>query len=129
MGPIDIQAVARRFEAMDREETERRRERHRRAQEELGQALAYILAHHAPRRVRVWGSVLRADRFTEQSDIDICVEGIVDPAEWSRLERGLLGIVTLPLDLVQWESLWEPHREAISERGTVVYESDQLLPD
>ena len=125
MRPIDIQAVARRFEAMDREEIERRRERHRRAQEELRQALAYILANHTPRRVRVWGSVLRADRFTEQSDIDICVEGIVDPVEWSRLERGLLDIVTLPLDLVQWESLIAPHREAISERGTVVYESDQ----
>ena len=39
-----------------------------------------------------------------------------------RLERALLDVVDMPLHLVRWEELIEPHRERILARGKVVYE-------
>ena len=39
----------------------------------------------------------------------------------TRLERALLDVVELPLDLVRWEELIPPHRERILARGNVVY--------
>jgi len=74
--------------------------------------------------VRTWGSILKPDQFTEYSDLDLAIEGVTSPEEWGRLERALLDAVILPLDLVRWEELMEPHRESITERGTILYESD-----
>ena len=71
----------------------------------------------------MWGSLLRPDRFTELSDVDIYIEGVSSPEVWSSIERDLLDAVSLPLDLVRWETLMQPHRESIVARGKVVYES------
>jgi predicted nucleotidyltransferase len=121
---IDLSRVAARFRAEDEQRERAVAQRYERAQSELERALEVIRGFPQVRRVRVWGSLLRPDRFTEQSDIDICVEGVSSPEVWSRLERALLDTVSLPLDLVRWETLMEPHRESIQARGKVVYESD-----
>ena len=121
---IDLERAAARILAEDAEHERLRAERYEQAQRELERALDVIHGFPEVRRVRVWGSLLRPDRFTELSDIDICIEGVSSPEVWSRLERALLHAVTLPLDLVRWETLMEPHRESITARGKVVYESD-----
>lgn len=120
----DARAVA---ERMRREEDERRRAneaRYRHARRDLDALVACAAGFPGVRRVLVWGSLLRPDRFCEISDIDICVEGVDDPVEWSRIERAMLETTTFPLDLVRWEELIEPHRESILARGKVLYESD-----
>lgn len=120
---VSIKAAAEHQRRLEREDQARRDDRYRRAKTELDAALAHIRVHFTPRRIIVWGSILAPERFTELSDLDICVEGIDDWAEWSRLERDLLEITTLPLDLVKWESLQPIHQRRILERGEVVYES------
>lgn len=103
---------------------ERRRARHAEAQRQLDTAVTVARRFPSVKRVRTWGSVLKPDQFTEYSDLDLAIEGVASPEEWGRLERALLDAVTLPLDLVRWEELMEPHRESIIARGTVLYESD-----
>lgn len=121
---IDLDRAAARL----REEDERRardsRARYETARHELDRAVEIARSCPHVRRIRVWGSILRPDRFAGHSDIDICVEGVESPQVWSDLERALLSVVTLPLHLVRWETLIEPHRESIVTRGEVVYESD-----
>lgn len=120
---IDLSRAAARILEEDRQRSRERAERYARARAELDRALELIRAHPEVRRVRVWGSLLRPDRFTELSDIDICVEGVTSHEVWSMIERELLDAVSLPLDLVRWETLMEQHRESIRARGEVVYES------
>lgn len=108
-------------------EDERRRAneaRYQHARRELDALIACAAGFPGVRRILVWGSLLPPDRFCEISDIDICVEGVDDPVEWSRLERAMLEATSFPLDLVRWEEFIEPHRESILARGKVLYESD-----
>ncbi len=120
---IDLSRAAARIREQERERASVRAERYARARADLERALEIIRAFPQVRRVLVWGSIRRPDRFTELSDIDICVEGVSAPEVWSAIERKLLDAVSLPLDLVRWETLMEPHRESICARGEVVYES------
>ena len=69
-----------------------------------------------------WGSVLRQERFTEISDIDIAVEGITDPETWSHLETDVLAIVSFPLHLIPFEQVIPVHQQDILSRGNVIYE-------
>lgn len=123
-GEFDVGAAARRIRSEEEREARIRLERFRDASRQVDSALAVLRGFPSVRRVILWGSILRPERFSGISDIDICVEGVTDPKEWSRLEQELLQVITLPLDLVSWESLMEPHRESIVARGKVMYEQD-----
>ena len=120
---IDLDRAAARIREQDRERERARGRRYEQAQRDLERALEIVRTYPQVRRVRVWGSLLRPDRFTELSDVDICIEGVSSPEVWSSIERDLLDAVSLPLDLVRWETLMQPHRESIVARGKVVYES------
>ena len=122
---IDIASAAKRIVREDELVRAQRQARYQQARSEFEAALGAAQSFPAVRKIITWGSILRPERFTERSDIDICVEGIDDPREWSRLERTLLDLVTLPLHLVRWEELMSPYRESILARGEVVYESDR----
>ncbi len=121
---IDLDRAAARLREEDGRRARENLLRYEKAQHELAHAVEVARSCPHVRRIRVWGSVLRPDRFARHSDIDICVEGIESPQVWSELERALLSVVTLPLHLVRWETLIEPHRESIVARGEVVYESE-----
>ena len=118
----DIEKAAAHFR---RRAEERRRalgERFAEAERQLQRAIDCAGGFPGVLRLITWGSVLRPECFSEISDIDLCVQGIADPREWGRLERALLDVVDMPLHLVRWEELIEPHRERILARGKVVYE-------
>ena len=121
---MDISRVAENLRRQDRERDDRRRALHAEAQHQLDAAVEVAKQFPSVKRVRTWGSILRPDRFTESSDLDLAIEGVSSPTEWGMLERALLDTVTFPLDLVRWEELMEPHRKSIAQRGTVLYESD-----
>jgi predicted nucleotidyltransferase len=121
---INISRAAANMRRQDRARDERRRARHAEAERQLDTAVTVARRFPSVQRVRTWGSILKPDQFTENSDLDLAIEGVASPEEWGRLERALLDAVTIPLDLVRWEELMEPHRESIIARGTVLYESD-----
>jgi predicted nucleotidyltransferase len=118
-----VQRAAERFRREDERVRQDRRRRHATALDELVRLTDIAREFPGVKRLITWGSVLKIERFTELSDIDLCVEGIGSPEQWNLLERKLFFAATLPLDLVRWEELMEPHRRSIIERGRVLYES------
>ena len=123
-GTFDIEAAKRNYRARILKQREERHDLWAKAREEADRAIEIIVDEYSPMRVIQWGSILRADLFTEVSDIDIAIEGIDDMETWSRLERRLLDIVSFPLDLVRFDRLHPEHRKQILMRGRVVYERE-----
>jgi predicted nucleotidyltransferase len=121
---VSLKAAAAHQRRLAEEAESHRTARFEQAQRELNRAVYHVRTAFACRRIIVWGSMLHPSRFTEMSDLDICVEGIDDIEEWSRLEREVLEMTTLPLHLVRWESLQPLYRRRIMERGEVVYEAN-----
>lgn len=119
---FDIQAARENWRKRVDERNQQRRELWERAKTEADCAVALIIERYEPRRVIQWGSVLRPERFTEISDIDIAVEGITDPETWSRLETDVLAVVSFPLHLIPFEQVIPVHQQDILARGRVVYE-------
>lgn len=119
---FDIQAARENWRKRVDERNRQRRELWERAKTEADCAVALIIERYEPRRVIQWGSVLRPERFTEISDIDIAVEGITDPETWSRLETDVLAVVSFPLHLIPFEQVIPVHQQDILARGRVVYE-------
>ena len=119
---FDIQAARENWRKRVDERDRQRRKLWEKAKAEADHAVALIIERYKPRRVIQWGSVLRPERFTEISDIDIAVEGVTDPATWSQLERDVLAIVSFPLHLIPFEHVIPVHQQDILSRGRVVYE-------
>ena len=106
---------------------DKRREilRHRlqRAQRDAGRIISAIAEEYRPRRIYQWGSLVHTERFSEISDIDIAIEGMVCDEQalasiWSQAEL----MTDLPVDLVVMERL-EPGRANLIRRfGTVAWQ-------
>jgi len=119
---FDIQAARENWKKRIDNRTRQRRELWEKANAEADRAIALIIERYQPKRVIQWGSVLRPERFTEISDIDIAVEGITDPETWSHLERDVLAIVSFPLHLIPFGQVIPVHQQDILSRGRVIYE-------
>lgn len=87
--------------------------------------IAGIRERWHPNRIVIWGSLLKPDRFTENSDIDIAVEGVNDMERWSEMEAWALGQTDIALDLIPLEKAHPEHRSRILETGSVVYEREK----
>jgi predicted nucleotidyltransferase len=124
-GDFDIAAARRNVQKREQARRTRLNEAWRSARDEADRVVALIVEKFMPSRIVQWGSILRPDRFTEVSDIDIAVEGINDPETWSRMEREVESIVTFPLDLVPLDRIRTEFRSQILESGEVVYEREQ----
>jgi predicted nucleotidyltransferase len=97
-------------------------ERLRRAREDCDRIVAEIAKDFHPIRIYQWGSLLDGAHFTEMSDIDIAVEGIIDPAEFFRLLGRVEEMTAFPLDIVQMEHVHPAYAELIRKRGRIVHE-------
>lgn len=75
-----------------------------------------------PRCIYVWGSLLRPERFDENSDIDIAVEGVESAEKFFALAGDALNMVAFPLDLVELDKIAPIDRQAIITKGKLVYE-------
>jgi predicted nucleotidyltransferase len=64
--------------ARERQRRRRLRERAAQAMVVARQAADFLRQHYPVTRIRVFGSVLRPERFHERSDIDLAVEGLPD---------------------------------------------------
>ncbi len=119
---FNIQAARENWRKRVDERNRRCRELWEKANAEADRAVALIIERYEPRRVIQWGSVLRPERFTEISDIDIAVEGITDPETLSRLETDVLAIVSFPLHLIPFEQVILVYQQDILSRGRVIYD-------
>lgn len=84
--------------------------------------LEMIRNDYKPVRIWQWGSLLRRERFSEISDIDIAVEGVNEPRFFFEMYGKASGLTTFPLDLVDIDAIEPVHAESIRTRGRLVYE-------
>lgn len=92
------------------------------AESDFGRIVAMIVRKYRPERVYQWGSLLRKERFTEISDIDIAVEGLADSSLFFALLSDVEDMTDLPVDVVEIEHLDLLHVESIKRKGRLIYE-------
>ena len=82
-----------------------------------------IISRYSPKKIVQWGSLLDSEQFDENSDIDIALEGISDPAKYFALLGDAMVLTRFPLDIVQLEKIEPEFAEIILSKGKIIYES------
>ena len=109
------------------------RERQERCRRELEERLALarkdfdrIVEHigrtYHPKRIWQWGSLIDGHHFSEKSDIDLALEGIADPKTFFAILGDAMDMSSLPVDVVQIETIHPAYADSIRSRGRIVYE-------
>jgi len=109
-----------------RERQERRRreleERLETARKDFDRIVAHIARTYQPKRIWQWGSLIDGHHFSELSDIDIAIEGIEDPKTFFAILGDAMDMSSLPVDVVQIETIHPAYADSIRSRGRIVYE-------
>jgi len=93
------------------------------ARQEAALITALLVKQQGVRRVVLFGSLVR-DRFAEESDLDLAVEGLL-PSLYFAVLAQVNRIASRWVDLKRWEDL-EPHFQArVLETGEVLYAREQ----
>jgi len=79
-----------------------------------------ILKKHGAKRIVLFGSLCRAGRFHQGSDIDLAVEGMPSQ-KFFRAGADLMMALDWPVDLKPLEEVDEFFRETILANGEVIY--------
>lgn len=87
-----------------------------------------LIGKYRPRRIYQWGSLLRRKYFSEQSDIDIALEGVGGAERFFALYRDAEELTRFRLDLVELERIEPEYAAAIRQNGVIVYDRDQPDP-
>jgi predicted nucleotidyltransferase len=95
------------------------------ATRDFQQIVEMIINDFNPLRIYQWGSLLNKKHFSEISDIDIAIEGLVDPQKFFNLFSKAMDMTDLPLDIVQLEFIHELQKKTILENGKLIYERNQ----
>lgn len=98
--------------------------RFKQAWQDFERTVQAIVAAYHPVRIYQWGSLLRKEHFSEISDIDVAVEGVLDAERFFAMYGEAMGLTSFPLDLVQIEKIHPLHARDIRERGRIVYEQN-----
>ena len=86
----------------------------------------HIIRNYRPSGIYQWGSVLDPGLFSEMSDIDIAVEGILAAEDYFRLLGEAAAMTDFPLDLVQMEKIDPVFAEQIRATGKRIYPHDPV---
>lgn len=109
-----------------RERQERRRreleERLEMARRDFDRIVEHIAKTYGPKRIWQWGSLIDGRHFSERSDIDIALEGIEDPKTFFAILGDAMDMSSLPVDVVQIETIHPAYADSIRSRGRIVYE-------
>jgi predicted nucleotidyltransferase len=95
------------------------------AQEDAERILSHIAAVYDPLRIWQWGSLVRTERFSEISDIDIAVEGLRGPEEWSAIVGDAMRMTRFSLDIIELEKVDAETADLIRGYGRLVHERRQ----
>ena len=83
-------------------------------------AAAEILKKYGAKKILIFGSLCRTDRFHSGSDIDIAVEGI-PPQHFIRAAADLMMATDFPIDLKPLEEVDDLFRDLINKNGELIY--------
>ncbi len=81
-----------------------------------------IIEKYNPAALWQWGSLLDQKHFSEISDIDIALEGVVDPAVFFKILKDAEGMTSFSLDIIQMETVEPIFAAKIKQNGKVIYE-------
>ncbi len=82
-----------------------------------------IIHKYSPKKIVQWGSLLHPEKFDENSDIDIAVEGISEAERYFALLGDAMDLTRFSLDIVQLEKIEPEFAELILLKGKIIYES------
>lgn len=119
---VDVKAARETLERRERERKKRLLRRWETADADARKIIAHIVKHFRPARVWQWGSVLRKERFSEISDIDIAVEGLDSAEAFLRLLGECQAMTEFDLDVIELEKIEPGFAELIKSQGKLVYE-------
>ena len=81
-----------------------------------------IIEKYNPTALWQWGSLLDQKHFSEISDIDIALEGVVETAVFFQILRDTERMTSFPLDIIQLEAVEPVFAAKIKQNGKVIYE-------
>lgn len=126
--PMNADAINAAAKGLARRQAEKRRidaEREAQARHDAAQIINFLVHHYQPVRIYQWGSLTKPGTFREYSDIDIAVEGILDPACFFRMLDDVGRLTQYDVDCVQIERIEPEYAEWIRSKGRIVYERDR----
>lgn len=97
-------------------------EREAKARHDADRIIEFIIQQYQPTRIYQWGSLTRSGAFRDYSDIDIAVEGVLDPSLFFRMLGDVQRLTEFDVDLVQIEKIVPEYAELIREKGRIAYE-------
>ncbi len=92
------------------------------AKKESEDIIEVIKKKFSVKRIYQWGSILSPERFDENSDIDIAIEGLDSVEDFFELYGIALNKTSFPLDLIEMEKIDKLNRNSIIENGKLIYE-------
>ena len=93
------------------------------ARQDVERIVAFLVQAYGVQRIILFGSLAR-DRFVEESDIDLAVEGL-KPANYFAILAEVNQLASRWVDLKLWEDLDLHFRSRVLETGEVLYEREQ----
>jgi len=88
-----------------------------------------IINKYNPKRIIQWGSLLNRKLFTEFSDIDIAIEGILSAEIMFKIYGDILNLSDFQVDIVQIEKIEPEFADIIKGKGRTVYERKDYITD
>lgn len=119
---IDIEKARAFLAEKERKRASALRERWEAAGRDFERIVSHIIRIRNPRRIYQWGSLLKFENFSEISDIDIALEGLSGPEEYSAILGDAISMTSFPLDIIELEKVDPETAEHIRKKGRLVYE-------
>lgn len=119
---VDPAEAAQTIVRRNKEALARNEQLERRAREISRRLVHMIIQEFQPRRIYQWGSLTRQGAFREFSDIDLAVEGVVEPERFFKMLGRCMELSDFPVDLVQLECIEPLHADEIRGQGRLLWE-------
>jgi len=113
-------------------EKERKRQqkldqRFRQAWQDFETIVSHLIQQYKPSKIIQWGSLLDRNVFSEFSDIDIAIEGILSAEIMFQIYGDILKLSDFEVDIIQIEKIAPEFAEIIKEKGKVIYERKNCI--
>lgn len=120
--PVDLEKVRAFLDAKEEDRRRRLRTRFDQASCDFREIVSMIVSKYGPKRIWQWGSLLKPERFSEISDIDIALEGLDSAEACFAILKDADGMTDFPLDIVEMERIHPLHAENIRNKGKLIHE-------
>lgn len=94
------------------------------AQADAARIVQMIIERFNPKKIYQWGSLLNRRHFSENSDIDIGIEGLEIAESFFEIIAEAEKLSEFPVDIVEVDKILPEFAEQIRTRGKVLYERE-----